>query len=75
MPVIFDYSELCGRIITRYGNYANFAEAVEMSRAQLSERLRNKRHFKLDEIYVMCAPEILDIPSQEIGRYFFKPKV
>ncbi len=75
MPMIFDYSELCGRIVTRFGNYAKFAEAVDMSRAQLSERLRNKRYFKIDEIYNICAPEILDIPVQEIGRYFFNPKV
>lgn len=75
MPVIFDFSELCGRIITRFGNYANFAEAVGMSRAQLSERLRNKRHFKPDEVIFISSPEVLDIPDTEIGKYFFTPKV
>lgn len=75
MPVIFDFSELCGRIITRYGNYANFASAVDLSRPQLSERLRNKRPFKPEEIYLICSPEVLDIPVEWIGRYFFTPKV
>lgn len=75
MPVIFDFSELCGRIISRYGNYANFATAVGLSRAQLSERLRNKRPFKPDTIVAICAPEVLDIPAEQIGQYFFTPKV
>lgn len=75
MPVIFDFSELRGRIITRFGNYANFAHTVHLSRAQVSERLRNKRPFKPDEIYEICAPEVLDIPTAEIGKYFFTLKV
>lgn len=75
MPVVFDFSELCGRIVTRYGNYANFAEAVGLSRAQLSERLRNKRQFKPEETYLICSEDVLDIPPEEIGRYFFTPKV
>ena len=75
MDVIFDFSELCGRIIARYGNYAKFAEAIDMSRAQLSERLKNKRPFKPDEIYLICSPKVLDIAPTEIGRYFLTPKV
>lgn len=75
MPVMFDFRELCGRIIARYGNYASFAEAVDLSRAQLSERLRNKRPFKPDEIILISAPEVLDIPTELIGKYFFTPKV
>lgn len=75
MPVIFDFSELCGRIVARFRNYANFAEAAGLSRAQLSERLRNKRPFKPEEIHRICAPEVLDIPAPEIGKYFFTLKV
>lgn len=75
MDVIFDFSELCGRIIARYGSYAKFAEAIGMSRAQLSERLGNKRPFKPDEIYLICSPEVLDIAPEYIGRYFLTPKV
>ena len=75
MDVIFDFSELCGRIVARYGNYAKFADAIGMSRAQLSERLNNKRPFKPEEIVEICSPEILNILDTEIGRYFFTPKV
>lgn len=75
MDLIFDFSELCGRIIARYGNYAKFADAIGMSRAQLSERLNNKRPFKPEEIVFICSPDILNIPDTEIGSYFFTPKV
>ena len=75
MEVIFDFSELCGRIIARYGTYARFASAIGMSRSQLSERLRSKRPFKPDEIILICSPEILDIAPASIGRYFLTPKV
>lgn len=75
MEVIFDFSELCGRIIARYGNYASFADSIGMSRAQLSERLKNKRPFKPEEIHLICSPEVLDIASIDIGRYFLTPKV
>ena len=75
MAVIFDFSELIGRIIARYGNRGNFARAIGLSEAQLSDRLRNKTAFKPDEIILICTPKILDIPDTQIGRYFFTPKV
>lgn len=75
MPIVFNFSELCGRIIARYGSYAKFALAIDLSRPQLSERLRNKRPFKPEEIYMICSPEVLDIPAEKIGHYFFTPKV
>jgi hypothetical protein len=75
MPIEFDFRELCGRIIARFGTYANFADALVLSRAQLSERLNNKRAFKPDEICRICEPDMLDIPAEEIGKYFFTPKV
>ena len=75
MGLKFDLSELKGRIVSRCGDYASFAKTVGLSRAQLSERLSGKRYFKPDEIYRICDPAILDIPGDEIGRYFFTPKV
>lgn len=75
MGLKFDFSELRGRIIAKYGDYASFADAVGLSRAQLSERLNGKRHFRADLILRICAPEVLDIPGADIGKYFFKPKV
>ena len=75
MPIEFDFSELRGRIIAKYGNCATFAIAAQMSRAQVSERLNGKTAFKPEEIYAICSPEVLDIPGTEIGKYFFTLKV
>lgn len=71
----FDFSELRGRIVTRYGNCTNFCRAINMGRAQLSGRLNNKIKFSPEEIDIICAPEILDIRQSEIGRVFFTRKV
>ena len=73
MPIVFDYSELKGRIISRYGNYAPLAKAAGLSRAQLSERLNNKVNFKPEDICILCG--LLGIAAEEIGKYFFTPKV
>ena len=75
MSIIFDFRELKGRIVTRYGNCKNFGKAIGMSASQVSDRLNNKIHFKPDEIYIICAPDVLDIPEAEVVRYFFTPKV
>ena len=73
MPILFDFSELKGRIISRFGNYAPFAEAIGLSRAQLSDRLNNKVKFQPEDICATC--DVLDIAAEHIGRYFFTPKV
>lgn len=75
MPIEFDFSALRGRIIEKYGSYANFAKAVRIPRAALSGRLNNKIQFKPDEIYQISDPCVLDIESELIGKYFFTPKV
>lgn len=75
MGIVFDFRELKGRIIARYGNCGNFAKAINMSRSQISDRLNNKIQFRPEEIYIICAPDVLDIPEAEIGRYFLTPKV
>ena len=75
MPIEFDFSALRGRIIEKYGTFASFADAIKMGRASLSQRIMNDVNFKPDEIILICSPEVLDIPSTDIGRYFFTPKV
>jgi transcriptional regulator with XRE-family HTH domain len=73
MPLVFDFSELRGRIIAGYGSYAAFAESIGMARALLSARLNNKVHFSPDDIVNICS--VLNIPADKIGNYFFTPKV
>lgn len=71
--VLFDFSELRGRIVARFGSCEAFAKAIDLSKAQLSDRLNNKVPFKPSEIPLIC--KLLDIAKEEIGRYFFTPKV
>lgn len=73
--IVFDHSELRGRIIAKYGNCANFANALGMGRAALSARINGHITFKPDEVYRICAPDMLDIPETQIGRFFYTPKV
>lgn len=73
--MVFDFRKLRGRIIEKYGSYADLAKAINMSPAQLSDRLHNKIQFKPDEIYLMASKEVLDIPREEIPRYFLTPVV
>ena len=73
--MIFDFRKLRGRIIEVYGSYAGLAKAIDMSPAQLSDRLQNKIAFKPDEMYLIASKEVLDIPSEEIPRYFLTPLV
>lgn len=68
----FDYSELRGRIISKFGTYTKFATAMDMDSAWLSVKL-NHRQFNTGEI--VKAVELLEIPQDEIGRYFFTFKV
>lgn len=71
----FDYSKLRGRIIEKYGTRKAFAAAAGFSEPALSARLNNLVPFKTGEIMKICAPELLDIPAQEVTDYFFKPEV
>lgn len=75
MGVIFDFSELRGLIVAKYGNCANFAPAAKLSKAQLSDRLNNKVDFKPEDIHLICSKEVLNIAAEQIGKYFFTPKV
>ena len=68
----FDFSKLRGRIKEQFGSEKAFAEAMSMVQGTLSARLNNKIKFDSEEI--VLAAQLLDIPDEEIGTYFFKPK-
>lgn len=72
---MFDYSKLIGRIIEKFGSRRNFAEAIELSENSMSQKLSGKMKITTDDIKQWCKPEFLDIPCNEIGVYFFTPKV
>ena len=72
---MFDYSKLIGRIIEKYGTRGNFAKAIGISENSMSQKLTNKMAITTDDIKEWCKPELLDIPCDQIGAYFFTPKV
>lgn len=72
---MFDYSKLTGRIIEKYGSRRAFAAAYGISENAMSQKLSNKMAITTDDIMAWSAPELLDIPSDQIGVYFFKLKV
>ena len=70
---MFNFDKLTGRIIEKYGTRKAFAVAMEMAENSLSDRLTGKVPFRMDEIFK--AAQLLDILPEEIGQYFFTPKV
>ena len=73
--LVFDYSELRGLIVAKYGTCAAFAKVDGTSRSSLSAKLNNKVAFTPEDVYRMSRPEALDIPTENIGRVFYTPKV
>lgn len=71
----FDFSKLKGRIAEKYECRKAFADYLGMNSSALSNRLSGKVSFRPEEIVAICAPECLDIPAEDIGTYFFTPKV
>ena len=69
----FDYSELSGRITTKFKTRKRFAKAADMPASSLSMKLNNKTPWTSPEIYT--AIHLLEIPPDKLGTYFFTPKV
>lgn len=65
----FNYNKLRGRIIENYGSITAFATVLEISTVSLSMKLNNKMRFTSDDIIKIV--ELLGIPADEIGEYFF----
>ena len=70
---MFDYSKLRGKIKEIFFSEGDFAKALGIGRVSLSKRLNNLLDFTGTEIYV--SSNILGIPKEEIGEYFFTIKV
>lgn len=72
---MFDFSKLRGRIKQILGSESIFAEKINLSPASLSYTFNGKRYFSAIEIYIACSKDVLDIPIDEIGDYFFNKKL
>lgn len=69
----FDYSKLRGRIVEVFGNQKNFSKAYGISENTMSLKMSNNVRFTSDDI--IRISEMLNIPKEEIGSYFFTKEV
>ena len=69
----FNYSALEGKIKQYYDTQDNFAKAIPMARSTLNQKLQGKVDFTSKNIYTIA--NLLNISQEDIGKYFFTPKV
>lgn len=69
----FDYARLKGRIIEKYGTQTKFVKVFGISENSFSLKMNNKSRFTSDDIIKMT--KLLEIKKEDVGEYFFTPKV
>lgn len=70
----FDHSRLAGRIIEKFGTRRNFADAVGLPASSVTGKLNNKIRISAEEMYLWSSADLLNIPLEQIGDFFFVPK-
>ena len=65
----FDHSKMLGKMRECGYTQEKLAEAIQMNKGTLNAKLKNKSHFTTEEMDNIS--KLLDIPSVEIGAYFF----
>lgn len=69
MNTVFNYNELKGKIISKYGNQKNFAKVIGTNPQRVSKVLSNKAY--LDNREIQKWSIALDIDVDLIPYYFF----
>lgn len=69
---MFDNSKLRGRIYEKFGSQTKFAEALGVTRGTINNQLNSPNG--LSQSTITKWSELLEIPANEIGEYFFKLK-
>lgn len=69
----YDYSKLRGRIKEKLGTEREFASRIGRTANYVSKVFRNGTYLAQNDI--ANGADILDIPVDEIGVYFFTPEV
>lgn len=64
-----NYSKLRGRIKEIYGSETAMAQAMQISRVSLSNKLNNKTKMSVNDIQLF--QNLLNINSADVGEYFF----
>lgn len=67
------YKDLKLKIKEVFGTQEAFAEAMDMERVPLNQRLNGKVQWKMPEVVKACG--LLHIPLEESHLYFFVAKV
>lgn len=68
-----DYRKLIGRISEQGLTQKQLASLIHLSESHFSQKIQGKYPFKQSEINAIC--DHLAIDKNEIGDYFFTPKV
>jgi len=68
----YDYSKLRGRIIEKFGTIGNFQKHLDVSNVVVSKKMNNKVRLSHDDITQWA--DLLEIPMDQIGVYFFTRK-
>jgi hypothetical protein len=65
----YDYSKLRGRIREKIGTEGEFAKRIGRTPNYISKVFRNVTYLSQEDISTSAA--LLEIPTNEIGTYFF----
>lgn len=68
----YDYSKLSGKIREVFGTNGKFAKAMGLSERTVSLKMTSKVGWKQEEMDK--AMNLLGVPCEEVGAYFFKQK-
>ena len=68
-----DYGKLIGRAAELGYTQKALAEKIGLSEGHFCQKINGHYSFKQSEIRMMC--EVLDIAPDDIGLYFFTPRV
>ncbi len=69
----YDYSKLLGRIREMGYTQERFAKEIGTSACSFNLKVHNKSNFRQDEILKSCI--VLNIPPDEVSKYFFTHKL
>lgn len=68
-----EYSKLRGKIVEKYGSQTAFADVIGRTEQSVTAKLSGKTQFSQEDIVIWC--NVLGIPVDEVGAYFFTHKL
>lgn len=68
MKLDMELIEVKKKMLDKHLINLDLQEALGKSQPYVTERMKGRKSFDMDEIYVLC--KVLDIPLNEISKYF-----